>query len=163
MYSGWDASTTMATLSAQRLQRFGSRARVGLSTEITRLPVPDASADRFVSNYVLDILSFDEIAALVAEARRILQPSGLLCLTGLTFGQGWFSKAWTAFWQARFAIASAIKLVSPQLRIFQRYQAELAAHPAQQLNWLTSLSNPNTTSLNASALVRYGNMVSRSC
>jgi ubiquinone/menaquinone biosynthesis C-methylase UbiE len=103
-YRGWDASAVMVDLASQRLQPFGSRAQTGLSTEITRLPEPDASADRFISNYVLDILSFDEIAAVIAEAWRILQPGGLLCLTSLTFGQGWFSKAWTAFWQARFAI-----------------------------------------------------------
>lgn len=66
------------------------------------LPLQDESCDRFVSNYVLDILSADEIKSVLREAQRILKPNGLLCLTGLTFGKGLFSKAWTAFWNLRF-------------------------------------------------------------
>jgi ubiquinone/menaquinone biosynthesis C-methylase UbiE len=103
-YHAWDASEAMVDLASRRLQPFGTRAKVGLSTDITTLALPDAYADRFISNYVLDILSFEEIAAVINEARRILQPGGLLCLTSLTFGRGWFSKAWTAFWQARFIL-----------------------------------------------------------
>lgn len=104
VYSGWDASATMVELASRRVERFGERASINLTSAVTTLPVASASADRFVSNYVLDILSDDEIAAVVEEARRILRPDGLLCLTGLTFGQGLFSRVWTAFWQVRFAI-----------------------------------------------------------
>ncbi len=104
VYSGWDASAKMVELAARRLERFGSRARVTRSSEVAALPVHSASADRFVSNYVLDILSHEEISTVIDEARRILQPGGLLCLTGLTFGQGWFSKAWMVFWNVRFKL-----------------------------------------------------------
>ncbi|MCK7519023.1 MAG: methyltransferase domain-containing protein [Ignavibacteriales bacterium] len=67
-----------------------------------RCVMPSESADCFVSNYALDILSFDEIRAMLLEAKRILKKDGLLCLTGLTHGKGLFSKAWTAFWNLRF-------------------------------------------------------------
>lgn len=104
VYNGWDASPKMVELAAYRLTRFGSRARVEQSEQITALPLPSGRADRFVSNYVLDILSYEEIASVIDEARRILKPGGLLCLTSLTYGQNLFSKAWTIFWQVRFTI-----------------------------------------------------------
>ncbi|MDQ3005226.1 MAG: class I SAM-dependent methyltransferase, partial [Chloroflexota bacterium] len=66
--------------------------------------LPNEFADRFVSNYVLDILSIGEINAVLKEAKRILKKDGLLCLTGLTFGKGVASKLWTAFWNVRFVL-----------------------------------------------------------
>jgi hypothetical protein len=53
---------------------------------------------------VLDILSFNEIHDVIREAKRVLKRDGLLCLTGLTNGKGWFSKLWTAFWNIRFTL-----------------------------------------------------------
>lgn len=103
-YWGCDVSTTMVELSRQRLSRFGNRAALWKSTGELSLPLSSESADRFVSNYVLDILSFDEIEAVIGEAKRILKKDGLLCLTGLTNGKGLFSKLWTSFWNARFAL-----------------------------------------------------------
>lgn len=92
----------MIQLSRKRLAKFGKRVALVKSSGDVSLPLPDHSADRFVSNYVLDILSTDEIEAVLREAKRILKPNGLLCLTGLTHGKGQFSKAWTAFWNLRF-------------------------------------------------------------
>lgn len=102
LYWGCDVSGTMIDLSRKRLAQFAERVTLLKSTGEMLLPLPDASADRFVSNYVLDILSADEIEIVLREANRILKPDGLLCLTGLTFGEGLFSKAWTAFWNLRF-------------------------------------------------------------
>lgn len=101
-YWGCDVSATMIQLSKNRLATFGERVTLVKSSGDLSLPLPDNSADRFVSNYVLDILSADEIEAVLREAKRILKPDGLLCLTGLTHGKGLFSKAWTAFWNLRF-------------------------------------------------------------
>ena len=101
-YWGCDVSATMIQLSKKRLATFGERVTLVKSSGDLSLPLPDNSADRFVSNYVLDILSADEIEAVLREAKRILKPDGLLCLTGLTHGKGLFSKAWTAFWNLRF-------------------------------------------------------------
>ncbi|MBI5965200.1 MAG: methyltransferase domain-containing protein [Chloroflexi bacterium] len=103
-YWGCDVSKTMLNLTRDRLANFVNRETVWESTGGAILPLPDASADRFVSNYVLDILSFNEIFAVIGEAKRILKKYGLLCLTGLTNGKGLFSKAWTAFWNVRFAL-----------------------------------------------------------
>jgi ubiquinone/menaquinone biosynthesis C-methylase UbiE len=103
-YWGCDVSATMIELSGQRLSRFGNRAVLWKSTGETSLALSHESADRFVSNYVLDILSFDEIALVIGEAKRILRKDGLLCLTGLTNGKGLFSKLWTAFWNVRFTL-----------------------------------------------------------
>ncbi|MDP1715804.1 MAG: class I SAM-dependent methyltransferase [Anaerolineales bacterium] len=103
-YWGCDVSTTMIELSRKRLLGFGSRARLWKSAGEVSLPLPSESADCFVSNYVMDILSFEEIDAVIGEAKRILKKDGLLCLTGLTNGKGLFSKLWTAFWNVRFAI-----------------------------------------------------------
>jgi len=101
-YWGCDVSATMIELSRLRLAKFGERATLVKSAGETKLPLQDESCDRFVSNYVLDILSADEIESVLGEAQRILKPNGLLCLTGLTFGKGLGSKAWTAFWNLRF-------------------------------------------------------------
>lgn len=101
-YWGCDISATMIQLSRSRLAEFGERVTLWKSSGETKLPLQDESCDRFVSNYVLDILSADEIASVLREAKRILKPDGLLCLTGLTHGKGLFSKAWTAFWNLRF-------------------------------------------------------------
>jgi len=101
-YWGCDVSATMIELSRSRLAKFGERMTLFKSSGETILPLQDESCDRFVSNYVLDILSADEIETVLYEAQRILKPDGLLCLTGLTFGKGIFSKAWIAFWNLRF-------------------------------------------------------------
>lgn len=101
-YWGCDVSATMIQLSRKRLATFGERVTLVKTSGDVSLPLPDNSADRFVSNYVLDILSANEIEAVMREANRVLEPNGLLCLTGLTHGKGLFSKAWTAFWNLRF-------------------------------------------------------------
>ena len=104
MYWGCDVSSTMIELSQERLLPFGSQVMLWKSPGGTSLSLEDESCDRFVSNYVLDILSYDEIRAVITEARRVLEPGGLLCLTGLTHGKGFSSKLWTAFWKVRFGL-----------------------------------------------------------
>jgi ubiquinone/menaquinone biosynthesis C-methylase UbiE len=103
-YWGCDMSGTMIELSRTRLAEFGERVTLWKSPGEVVLSLRDNSVDRFVSNYVLDILSVEEIESLLREAQRALKPDGLLCLTGLTHGKGLFSKAWTAFWNLRFAL-----------------------------------------------------------
>ena len=39
-----------------------------------------------MSNYVFDLLSHDDILAVLREAHRMLRPNGLICLSGLTTG-----------------------------------------------------------------------------
>lgn len=52
------------------------------------LPLDDGQADRFIANYVLDLMSPDDALRWLNEAHRILAPSGLLCLVSITPGTG---------------------------------------------------------------------------
>jgi SAM-dependent methyltransferase len=86
-YRAVDISTTMADLARRRLARWGDRTEVRRTTGAMDVPAVEASCDRFIACYVLDLLGEDDIRALIAEARRLLVPSGLLCATGLTPGR----------------------------------------------------------------------------
>jgi SAM-dependent methyltransferase len=86
-YLGVDLSPRMVTLASDRLRPWRGRAVVSLVDADDRAPVPDASADRFVSNYVFDLLSPEATRAALDDARRVLEPGGLLCATGLTPGE----------------------------------------------------------------------------
>jgi ubiquinone/menaquinone biosynthesis C-methylase UbiE len=86
-YHGIDISATIVALARERLVPWGNRARVEQSDGAALIPVRDATVDRFVSTYVLDLLSSDDIAAVVTEARRVLSPDGFLCLVSATHGR----------------------------------------------------------------------------
>jgi ubiquinone/menaquinone biosynthesis C-methylase UbiE len=60
-YLGVDSSSTMVELTRKRLARFDSRAEVLQTDGSLTFTLPDESFDRFVSNYVLDLLSPDDI------------------------------------------------------------------------------------------------------
>jgi ubiquinone/menaquinone biosynthesis C-methylase UbiE len=49
---------------------------VELSDGSPRLPAGDGEYDRFVSTYVLDLLSAADTVDLLAEAHRVLRPGG---------------------------------------------------------------------------------------
>ena len=97
-YLGIDLSKTMFDLTYQKLKPYGNRAVVELSNGTTELPFPDKSFDRFVSNYVLDILSESEINRIFSEANRILRKNGLICLTSLTFGENFLTRPISNLW-----------------------------------------------------------------
>jgi ubiquinone/menaquinone biosynthesis C-methylase UbiE len=106
-YLGLDQSTTMVQLAAARVAPFGARATIVASNGAMTLPVATGTVERFVCNYVLDLLPAEEIAQLLAEAHRILRPGGLLCLTSLTHGTTLRSSLAMVGWQA-------IYLINPQ-------------------------------------------------
>ncbi len=85
-YVGVDVSETMVRIARRRLERWRGRAEIRLVSGSLPLPDADGVYDRFVSNYVFDLLPGPEIAAVLAEARRILAADGLLCLASLTHG-----------------------------------------------------------------------------
>lgn len=107
-YWGCDVSRTMLKLTEQRLLQFGERAEAWKYAGEGQLPIPDASADRFVSTYVFDILAYDEIDFMVAEARRMLALDGLLCLVSLTNGEQGFSKLASALWKMVYALKPSL-------------------------------------------------------
>lgn len=91
-YRGYDISRTMVGLARARLGRFGDRAAVEQTSGEPALPLGDGNADRFLSNYVLDLLPAEEIRRAVAEAHRPLAPGGLLCLVSIAPGATVLSK-----------------------------------------------------------------------
>jgi ubiquinone/menaquinone biosynthesis C-methylase UbiE len=106
-YCAVDSSRTMVELARGRLARFGAWAEVVESDGSMVLPGADASCDRVLSTYVLDLLSPGDIEALVREMRRVLAPGGLAGITGLTFGAGPLGRTVTALWRTIHRLAPA--------------------------------------------------------
>jgi ubiquinone/menaquinone biosynthesis C-methylase UbiE len=107
-YRALDLSPRMVQLARERLAPFASRAEVVLTDGAPPASEPAASCDRFVSNYVLDLLSEDDISAVLREAHRILEPGGLLCLSGLSTGTGPFSRLVSRAWLRVHALRPAL-------------------------------------------------------
>jgi ubiquinone/menaquinone biosynthesis C-methylase UbiE len=97
-YLGLDISRTMIALARERLKPFANRAEVRQTDGSPTLAVPDARFDRFLSTYVLDLLSAADIRAALAEAHRVLQPGGLVGLVGLTPGERGLARLVSAAW-----------------------------------------------------------------
>ena len=100
IYAGFDLSETMTKLTRRRLVPFGARVSVTRTDGRPRIPLPPDSCDRFVSNYVLDLLPIGDITRTLDQAYKVLRPDGLLCLTSLTFGTNALSKMTIAAWLA---------------------------------------------------------------
>ena len=97
-YRAVDISPTMVRLAKGRLAPFADRVSVILSDGDAPDTEPSDSCDRFVSNYVFDLLPEDEIRSVLRTARRMLRPEGLLCLTSLSTGTGFVSRAVAHAW-----------------------------------------------------------------
>jgi ubiquinone/menaquinone biosynthesis C-methylase UbiE len=104
-YLGVDVSPRMVDLAAKRLEPWSDRAAARLVDGHGTAPVPDGSVDRFVSNYVFDLLSPEATRDALDDARRALAPGGLLCVTGLTPAErglpSLVSRAWKRVWMRR--------------------------------------------------------------
>jgi ubiquinone/menaquinone biosynthesis C-methylase UbiE len=115
-YVGIDISTTMIRLSQSRLERFGSRAGILLSKGEMRLDIESNSFDRFLSTYVMDLLSDEDIKSLISEAHRILTPGGLLGLVSLTEGFTFVTrlveKLWLNVYRLHPALAGGCRPIS---------------------------------------------------
>jgi ubiquinone/menaquinone biosynthesis C-methylase UbiE len=97
-YVGLDLSATMVNLATERVAQFGRRAQIIKTDGSMTLDLGSESADRFFSNYVFDLLSREDIAALVAEAHRVLAAEGLLGAVSLTHGRSTVTKMFSAGW-----------------------------------------------------------------
>jgi len=100
-YSGFDLSETMVQNARSRLIPFGSRVTVTKTDGRPRVPLPQASCDRFVSTYVLELLTSQDIAKLLGQAWVLLRPGGLLCLASLTHGTTFLSRTVIKIWKRR--------------------------------------------------------------
>ncbi|TMA46494.1 MAG: methyltransferase domain-containing protein [Deltaproteobacteria bacterium] len=86
-YRGIDISATMVALARERLSPWRSRAVIEQSDGSPRIQAPEKQFDRFLSTYVLDLLSPEDITLVVEEAHRLLSMEGLLCLVSATYGR----------------------------------------------------------------------------
>lgn len=98
-YTAVDISPNMAAITRARLNCWEDRTNIMVSTGGVELDFGDANFDRFISTYVVDLLSDEEAIKLIDEARRVLRPDGLLCLVSITPGVTWFSRFVMRTWQ----------------------------------------------------------------
>lgn len=56
------------------------------------LDLQDSSMDLLINNYMFDLISFQEMAAVLAEFHRVLKPGGQLVLVNMTVGRGFGSR-----------------------------------------------------------------------
>jgi ubiquinone/menaquinone biosynthesis C-methylase UbiE len=97
-YRAVDISPRMVSLARARLAPYSPRAQVALTEGGPPVEEPSESYDRFVSSYVFDLLSDEDIQGVLREARRMLHPGGLLCLAGLSTGVGPLSRSVARIW-----------------------------------------------------------------
>lgn len=107
-YLGLDISTTMVELASERLKPFGRRARIIQTDGSLFIDARPETIDRVFSTYVFDLLSGEHIARLVAEARRVLKPDGMLCAVSLTHGRSTVGKILSAGWQSIWSLEPSI-------------------------------------------------------
>ena len=98
----------MVELARAAVAPWAGRARVELTDGSVHFPVPDASCDRVVGTYVLDLLSPADARRFVAEARRVLRPGGLLALASLAPGRTAPARLVTRLWQAVWRLNPAL-------------------------------------------------------
>jgi len=103
-YVAVDVSPRMVELARAALAEWPERARVDLTDGSPQLRPADGEFDRFICTYVLDLLSPDDTETLLAEAHRILRPSGLLCLASLTFGATPSARLLTSLWRRAWEV-----------------------------------------------------------
>jgi SAM-dependent methyltransferase len=97
-YRGVDVSPKMISLAQARLALYSERAQVILSKGDPPVDEPSESYDRFLSNYVFDLLSEEDIRDVLREAHRMLRPGGMLCLSGLSTGVSPISRTVAKTW-----------------------------------------------------------------
>jgi ubiquinone/menaquinone biosynthesis C-methylase UbiE len=107
-YTGIDISPRMHELATRRLNAYADRIELRLGNALPELPYPDASFDRFLAAYVLDLLSPGDITRTLAEAHRLLVPGGLLCLASLTTGTTLPSRLVTRAWETLWSLKPAL-------------------------------------------------------
>jgi ubiquinone/menaquinone biosynthesis C-methylase UbiE len=107
-YLGVDISPTMVRLARERLKPWQKRAEVLLTEGSPRLDVAEGTFDRFVSTYVLDLLSEEDIGTVIEEAHRTLSHGGRLCLAGLTCGKTPLGRFVTWCWKKIHSLKPSI-------------------------------------------------------
>ncbi len=107
-YTGVDISQTMIALCQKNIEQYSERAKCYRNNGEPKIDVPNQSADRFVSTYVLDLLTEKDSLTLLNEAYRILLPGGYLCLASLTHGISPISRIVEILWNGLYKLKPSI-------------------------------------------------------
>lgn len=107
-YVATDISETMVSLAKNRLEPWTERSEVHLINGELDVASYDGPFDRFVSTYVFDLLSLEEIADTLAAARALVHPGGLLCTAGLTYGTGVLSSTTSSVWNLIYTMKPSL-------------------------------------------------------
>ena len=107
-YLGVDISQTMVTLCQKNIKQYSDRSKCYKNEGEPRIDIPDQSADRFISTYVLDLLAEKDKITLLNEAYRILLPGGYLCLASLTHGVSLISHIVEIIWNSLYKLKPSI-------------------------------------------------------
>ncbi len=89
----------MVAITRKQLKRWQDRINIVLSTGSVQLDFENGRFDRFISTYVVDLLSDEEAINLIEEAHRVLRQDGLLCLVSITPGVTLFSRMVMGTWR----------------------------------------------------------------
>lgn len=123
-YRGFDSSGTMVDLASRRLDPWSERARVEHTDGSPGLPIDGESVDLFLSTYVLDLLSCEDIDAALAEAARVLRPDGQLALASLTDGPAAVSRLVSSLWRKIHRLRPAWVGGCRPIRLADRLEAD---------------------------------------
>jgi ubiquinone/menaquinone biosynthesis C-methylase UbiE len=107
-YFGCDVSSVMVELATQRILPYAERAKVVRSDGAIHFQLSDHSVDRVICNYVLDILSEQDMRLVFDEAHRVLKLGGKLCLVSLTKGVTLLSRIVSSLWEAVFHLRASL-------------------------------------------------------
>lgn len=140
-YLGCDVSATMVDLATQRLMKYAERVKIVRSDGAVHFPLPDNSVDHVVSNYVLDLLSVNDMEQVFTEAQRVLTPGGKLCLVSLTKGVTCLSRMVSFLWMAVFRMRAS--LVGGCRPIYLERYADLERWQIEYRNVLTPFGVPS--------------------
>ncbi len=107
-YVGLDISETMVHLASERLAPWADRAEVHLSSGDFDFSGYGNTFDRFVSTYVFDLLSNEDIDQALNAAHAVMQPGGLLCVVGLAHGTDAISRATSRIWRLVYNVRPSL-------------------------------------------------------
>jgi ubiquinone/menaquinone biosynthesis C-methylase UbiE len=97
-YRGVDISPKMISIAQARLRPYGPRAQVALTDDAPLSSEETGRYDRLVANYVLGLLSDENIKSVLADMHRVLRPDGLVCLADLSQGTTLLSRMVASAW-----------------------------------------------------------------
>ena len=107
-WSAVDQSPEMVALARAAMRPHGRRFAVALTGGEPEAAAVPQRVDRFVSTYVLDLLSEDDMLRVLELARRALHPErGLLLLSGITWG--WRDSPRTCLTTALWSLVYRVK------------------------------------------------------